>query len=532
MYIFHYFEYIYYLHIFSALCMKKWYCQQTNQVQERGSLHTHEPQNTTLRSFWEEVILESMFGHRNYFSNYFIGNKGRLKWGGLRDLNSIPGLWVNILSFSDPKKASFYIPDDPSGSRGFYSSFGILQFILCPHDIMLHCIVNYTMCLSSLNRMNFDKLPSTCQSVGIPFILRLQDYCNLTVYFSASFLTRFELCENLECTCISYSNTNNFIIFVVVQLNQQSISKKILHDFSIIKKIKAMLQSSGYSGVSLRLAYFMYIFSAQSTTIIILIIIMVLQVLKNYHKEWEFGGRPMRFHNIKRYKILYLHICRLLDVLDLMLYLNIICNTPNEHLWCKIAPLWCKMTPLWFKMTPLWFKMTPLWFKMTLLCRHFMRPSLDLKWILSIFTHHVIHTTPFVISPHWNICWVIFWNLGICRLKIYLDKFLLLFTIWTHEFLAAPTRGNLGNFRLPVVPMGHTTHGFEQGSKYILKFTGNLKNSPFCKEKNLQHTGPYGTDITHNIEMMKRIELRRPYVILARFLLNFFQHEDEFHSAN
>ena len=29
--------------------------------------------------------------------------------------------------------------------NGVISSFGVLQFILCPHVIMLHCIVNYNM---------------------------------------------------------------------------------------------------------------------------------------------------------------------------------------------------------------------------------------------------------------------------------------------------------------------------------------------------------------------------------------------------
>ena len=26
-------------------------------------------------------------------------------------------------------------------------SFGVLQFIRCPHDLMFHCIVNYNMCI-------------------------------------------------------------------------------------------------------------------------------------------------------------------------------------------------------------------------------------------------------------------------------------------------------------------------------------------------------------------------------------------------
>ncbi|KNZ61058.1 hypothetical protein VP01_1458g1 [Puccinia sorghi] len=97
-----------------------------------------------------------------------------------------------MLRFSEPKKASFYILEVPPGSylKVLVSSIGVVQFILFPHDIMLHCIVNYNMCLPSLNRMNWDEL--------------FTYYCNLTVYFSASFLTRFELCTNLACTYISY----------------------------------------------------------------------------------------------------------------------------------------------------------------------------------------------------------------------------------------------------------------------------------------------------------------------------------------
>ncbi|KNZ53876.1 hypothetical protein VP01_3110g1 [Puccinia sorghi] len=104
-------------------------------------------------------------------------------------------------------------------TKSFYCSFGVLKFILCPPEIMVHCIVNYNLLWESL------------------LYYKLQDHCNFGVYFSASFLTKFELHTNLACTCISYSGTNNFIIFVV---------------------------SCGYSGVSLRLTVLLRIFMCQT----------------------------------------------------------------------------------------------------------------------------------------------------------------------------------------------------------------------------------------------------------------------------
>ncbi|KNZ56994.1 putative signal peptide protein [Puccinia sorghi] len=46
--------------------------------------------------------------------------------------------------------------------------FYLLQFILFPHDLILHCIFNYNMSLTFLNRMNWDELSFTCQILGIP----------------------------------------------------------------------------------------------------------------------------------------------------------------------------------------------------------------------------------------------------------------------------------------------------------------------------------------------------------------------------
>ncbi|KNZ62993.1 uncharacterized protein VP01_119g4, partial [Puccinia sorghi] len=176
----------------SALCMKLWTLKGRNyslppyfvdDSTQSGQVHT--PEDT--KDYTGSMVLgrgdptDGMLGIGDIIING-EKNKGRLKWGCVHYSNSRRRiftkvlnviLWVNMLRV--------YILEVPSRGQ---SSFGVLQFILRPHDII----------------MNWDKLPFTCKSVGIPFIL---------FFFSH----KVEICTNLECTCISYSTPLYFIIF-------------------------------------------------------------------------------------------------------------------------------------------------------------------------------------------------------------------------------------------------------------------------------------------------------------------------------
>ncbi|KNZ58385.1 putative signal peptide protein [Puccinia sorghi] len=80
-------------------------------------------------------------------SNYFIRNKGRLKWGSLSDLTKIPGGVGYLLS-------AVYFTILTSNNATMVSS----------------CIIVHLIYFNSFyNRMNWDELPFTCKSVGIPY---------------------------------------------------------------------------------------------------------------------------------------------------------------------------------------------------------------------------------------------------------------------------------------------------------------------------------------------------------------------------
>ncbi|KNZ54983.1 hypothetical protein VP01_27g3 [Puccinia sorghi] len=246
----------------SALCMKLWQKLLSTTLflwikfQERGQFHTPDPQNTTLGPHvtFHWVLIDWCWckaGDNPFKTKYLIHRGfGKRSWIALDQVDSARGggkwvhycnirrriftkiltvsLCVNILRFSESKKASFYIIEV---KKGLVCSFGVLQFILFPHYIMLNCIVNYKMFLSSSNRMR-------------EFLLYYElHYCNFGVFFSAVFLTGFAI-------------TNNFIIFCgalrisKVELNSNPIYEMIFYDFPIIIRYRLLPLSGMQLGIS------------------------------------------------------------------------------------------------------------------------------------------------------------------------------------------------------------------------------------------------------------------------------------------
>ncbi|KNZ49494.1 hypothetical protein VP01_4979g1 [Puccinia sorghi] len=182
---------------------KYYHCAEGLLKAEINLCHPHFMYHMTAKGVKSPLLSHQILHGEGFGKRWSLGwemykwREGRLKRVSLRYLTNILGRlitliwWVKMLRVSGKKKPPFRLLRSSRGHLSFIVSFGVLEFILCPHEFMLHFnIVNYNMFLSNLNTMHWDELPFTCE-----------------IYTSQLYLANFDLCTNLECNCISSYST-------------------------------------------------------------------------------------------------------------------------------------------------------------------------------------------------------------------------------------------------------------------------------------------------------------------------------------